>query len=885
MVASIQTAQLEAARQRIEADGPGALDEVIAALQQLDGGAAAEDHADLARVCRVAADALGRIAGDDAAFARHAERVRQHLDLVLEYATAVVADAAHLPLVPPLLSLPDAQEEQHFRDTIAVFVGNALGAVAELEEEILSVESGAQPEDAVGAIRRIVHTLKAEFGVLQMAHAQRLCHDAETAIDACTERGQHFPVDVMLAVADWLQQYLDVLSRDVTAASPPATALVQRLRDLQTHGVGEDDRDAGGAAREHAEVRSDEVVVREVPPATAAATAALSPAPAPTPDSAPAPATGSVVLRVEGEFADSLNEFLGEARSHLSEAEGALLDLEQGDAAADAEAINRTFRAFHTIKGVAGFLGLAPIVELAHVAETVLDEARAGRLVLTQTAIDLLLQSGDFVNQMLSALEGAPAPAQAQFDHLVGRLAEATRGFGEATALAGPPTGAAGQVDVDADDDDAEAGDREVDADDAPPTAAAVLRPAVAAPAAAPRGGEESRAVKVERSVKVNTTRLDMLVDMVGELVIAQSMVLQHPSIAGIGDQALVRNIGQVGKITRDLQEAAMSLRMVTVKATFQKMARLVRDVAGKSGKRVHLTIQGEETELDRTVVEQISDPLVHMIRNAVDHGIEPVDVRRRAGKPDDGRLLLRAYHQGGSIVIEIKDDGRGIDKQRVVQKAIEKELLDPGTRAEDLPDQEAFGMIFMPGFSTAEKVTDLSGRGVGMDVVRRNIEALRGKIEIDSRLGAGTVFRMRLPLTLAIIDGMVLRVGRERYVLPTMSIEQSFLCAAADVHYLADRGECVHVRGEVLPVYRLSEVFGLADAAQELTRGILVTVEVDGQRCCLFVDEILGQQQVVIKSLGGNRVLGVSGGAIMSDGRVALILDLGAVVSAAVAV
>ena len=275
------------------------------------------------------------------------------------------------------------------------------------------------------------------------------------------------------------------------------------------------------------------------------------------------------------------------------------------------------------------------------------------------------------------------------------------------------------------------------------------------------------------------------------------------------------------------------------------------------------------------------------MIRNAVDHGIEPREQRRIAGKPDDGRLLLRAYHQGGSIVIEIADDGRGIDKAKILAKAIEKGVLPPETKLADLGDQEAYGIIFLPGFSTAEKVTDLSGRGVGMDVVRRNIEALRGKIEIESKVGHGTTFRLRLPLTLAIIDGMVLRVGRERYVLPTMAIEQSFLPEKKDVHYLADRGECVRVRGEILPVYRLRDVFGIDDGASDLTKGILVVVEVDDQRACLFVDEILGQQQVVIKSLGmhGGRINGVSGGAIMSDGRVALILDIGAVVEAAVGV
>jgi two-component system chemotaxis sensor kinase CheA len=418
-------------------------------------------------------------------------------------------------------------------------------------------------------------------------------------------------------------------------------------------------------------------------------------------------------------------------------------------------------------------------------------------------------------------------------------------------------------------------------------TAPKATAPKATAPAAPVVDEHTVKVAKVERTVKVSTTRLDMLVDMVGELVIAQSMVLQDPTIQQLDSQALSRNIGQVSKITRDLQEAAMSLRMVTVKATFQKMARLVRDVAQKSNKRVALAIQGEDTELDRNVVEQISDPLVHMIRNAIDHGIEPVEDRRLAGKGPEGNLLLRAYHQGGSIVIEIKDDGRGLDKRRIVAKAVERDMLPAGTGPDDVSDAEAFALVFQAGFSTAEKVTNLSGRGVGMDVVRRNIEALRGKIEIDSKFGEGATFRMRLPLTLAIIDGMVVRAGDQRYIVPTLSIEQSFRPVASDVHYLADRGECVRVRGTVLPIYRLKRIFGQQTGYDDLTEGILIVVEVDGDNSCLFVDEIVGQQQVVIKGLGlqGERVSGVSGGAIMSDGRIALILDVASMVSSAVAV
>jgi two-component system chemotaxis sensor kinase CheA len=811
---------------------------------------------DLARACREAAETLERIAGDDALFATHAGALHSHLQTLVDFgcacAAAEQAGEQEVELAPPPpLRLLDPAEDRAYCDSVAMFVSHAIGSVQELEEEILAVETSTDVKETVGCIRRVMHTLKAEFGVLNMHGPQQLCHQAETTIDACTEQQKPFPVDLMLEIADRLKQHLDRLAQDVRAEFPDATMVLDKLRS---------------------------VAVGQPVDAAVAATPAANGEP--------------VELVVSGEFADSVPEFIQEARSHLTDAEAAMLALEgNGD---DLEHVNLTFRAFHTIKGVAGFLNLTPIVHLAHVAETLLDAGRSGRQPFQQSEVDLILQAGDMMQQLLHALEGQRPPAAATLRDLIKRLEGAgqvpAKGSAAPVATATAPAPVAHPAASDAPPASASpapvparvpsgkvaAADAEADDEVPAPAGGPVLEP---------QRSETRGAAKVERTVKVSTTRLDALVDMVGELVIAQSMVLQDQAIQRLDSQSLSRNIAQVGKITRDLQEAAMSLRMVTVKPTFQKMARLVRDVAAKSGKKVALTIQGEDTELDRNVVEQISDPLVHMIRNAIDHGIETPEDRRQRGKDAEGHLLLRAYHQGGSIVIEIQDDGRGIDKQRVVQKAVAKGLLPADTKPSDVSDQEAFNLIFLPGFSTAEKVTDLSGRGVGMDVVRRNIEALRGKIEIDSVLGAGTTFRMRLPLTLAIIDGMLVRVGGERYVVPTLSIEQSFRPSNDDVHHLIDRGECVRVRGAVLPVFRLKEIFAQQDGFDDLEQGILIVVELDGERSCLFVDEILGQQQVVIKSLGlqGDRVSGVSGGAIMSDGRIALILDVGTLVASAV--
>jgi two-component system, chemotaxis family, sensor kinase CheA len=276
----------------------------------------------------------------------------------------------------------------------------------------------------------------------------------------------------------------------------------------------------------------------------------------------------------------------------------------------------------------------------------------------------------------------------------------------------------------------------------------------------------------------------------------------------------------------------------------------------------------------------------VHMIRNSCDHGIEAAEARRAAGKPEAGTVTLRAYHSGGSIVIEIQDDGRGLDRARILAKALEKGIYTPDRALDQIPDSEVYNLIFLPGFSTAEKVTDISGRGVGMDVVRRNIEALRGKVEIQSVPGKGATFMMRLPLTMAIIDGMVVRIGTQRYVLPTLTIVQSFRPKQADVNTVVGRGEVVTVRGSLLPIYRLNRIMKLEEGVDEITDALLIVIETADSRCALMVDEIIGQQQVVIKSLGQgiNTIRGVSGGAILGDGRVALILDVNGVVKEATA-
>ena len=519
-------------------------------------------------------------------------------------------------------------------------------------------------------------------------------------------------------------------------------------------------------------------------------------------------------------------------------------------------------------------------------SENVLERARSGTLLLEGMVVDVIFEAVDLLKSLVQSVHDAlngdgMLAVFPELDEVVPRLkligsAPAGARLGDLLVQAGLVTQGAVQTALARQGSEKlKLGEQLVrDGDAKPKDVAIALRAQKAA------GGRPAASTTVTTdTVRVDPDRLDRLIDTIGELVIAESMVSQADDIKGLGSAVVQRQISQLDKITRELQELGTSLRMVPVRATFQKMARLVRDLGVKTGKQVEFATAGEDTELDRSVVERIGDPLVHMVRNAVDHGIEPsVDDRLAAGKPATARVELRAFHKGGNIHIEIHDDGRGLDKDAIVAKAIERGLIKEG---DVLTDREAFALIFEPGFSTAKQITDVSGRGVGMDVVKRNIEALRGAVDIRSEKGKGSVFTIRLPLTLAVIDGMVVRVGQERYVLPTLSIVTSIRPTPATLSSVLDRGEMLDVQGQLLPLFRLSSLFGIDEAIEDATQALAVVVEDDGRRVCLLADELLGQQQIVIKSLGETMrgLLGLSGGAIMPDGLVGLILDVNGLV------
>lgn len=387
---------------------------------------------------------------------------------------------------------------------------------------------------------------------------------------------------------------------------------------------------------------------------------------------------------------------------------------------------------------------------------------------------------------------------------------------------------------------------------------------------------EIKNTVAASTSIRVDTAKIDALINMVGEVVITQSMLgLVGENFTMDKLDQLKKGLAQLERHTRDLQQSVMNVRMLPISFVFSRFPRLVHDISSKLGKKIELKLVGENTEIDKSVVELINDPLVHLIRNSLDHGIEMPANRLAAGKSETGIIELKAYHRGGHIVIEIIDDGNGMDKKKLIAKAVEKGLIDESAV---LTDKQAFELIFLPGFSTAEKLTDISGRGVGMDVVRRNIEALGGNIEISSELGRGTTIAIHLPLTLAILDGQSVAVGDETYIVPLVSIIESINITEKMLNKVAGKGETFRLRNQYIPIIRMHKVFNVKPKNTSKTaEGVIVVVEGQGVLCGLFVDDLLGQQQVVIKSLEANyrRVEGVSGATILGDGSVALILDV----------
>jgi two-component system chemotaxis sensor kinase CheA len=572
--------------------------------------------------------------------------------------------------------------------------------------------------------------------------------------------------------------------------------------------------------------------------------------------------------------------FLEEASQLLADAEQCFLALESNPQ--DGAMLDKIFRLAHNLKGSSKAVGFEDIGVFTHRFESFLLKVKNGEIPVSSSVISLLLVCNDHIRSMVDTLKG-DLDARIDSTALMERIESASQGEPVQSDPAPVEAGPEEEIFEAPTPEEVElirlvnhSFDHPIDESVSAIEAAPVVEIAPVAKVAP----VANAAPAPEESIRVSLARLEKLINSVGELVILQT-VLREQSLSS-NAHLLRKTIHQMGKVTKEVQDISMSLRMVPLRQTFQKMQRIVRDTSGMLAKKVTLVTSGDDTELDKTVLENISDPLVHLIRNACDHGVESPEVRQAKGKAEAGTVKLNAYHQSGKLVIEVKDDGGGIDGARLTAKAIEKGILKPGTV---LPEQEAIHLIFHPGFSTKAQVTEVSGRGVGMDVVKTNIEALQGEVQVETVLGEGTTFKVILPLTLAIIDGMVVQNEGCRFVVPLSHVHETLKPAVEDVKHTTAMGEVLLLRGENLPLYRLNTLLGHKKAAMKAANEqIAMVIRYAGNPFAVLVDDILGQQQVVIKEVGNEiqNLKWMSGSAILGDGKPAIIIEMNELVKPA---
>ncbi len=617
--------------------------------------------------------------------------------------------------------------------------------------------------------------------------------------------------------------------------------------------------------------------------------------------------------------------FYEETAEHLVTMEELLLRLDVSSP--EQEELNAIFRAVHSIKGGAGTFGFDKLTKVAHVFETVLDQVRKGALDLTTEMVDLFLEGGDVLNEILSSYKEETEIDTTSSVSIIERLQaisgggvqdkpaskisekkpktkpktkgkakpkakgnkapekktapedEADLGFGffdDVEVRKEERSDSASALENSEEDEDPGFGffETEADAGDEKSRQVLAAEKLSVSPRSKARPDKTSKAHAEATSIRIGVEKVDQLFNQVGEIVITQAMLAQTAShLDPAIFEHLENGLTQLERNTRDLQESVMAIRMVPIRMVFSRFPRLVRDMKKTFNKELELVMIGEETEIDKGFIEKLSDPLTHLLRNSFDHGIESPEARKAAGKDPKGTIVLEASHQGGNVVIEVKDDGAGLNRERILAKAADQNIPVP----EGISDAEVWNLIFAPGFSTAKKVSDISGRGVGMDVVKKNVQSMGGMVEIESEAGVGSRFIIRLPLTLAIIEGMVVQVGKEVYILPITSIVESMRPKADDIKTIMGKGELVNMRGEYLPIIRLYELFGIHSEVTDPTKGVLAVIESEGGRVAVLVDELIGQQQVVIKSMETNfkKVKGIAGATILGDGHVAFILDV----------
>jgi two-component system, chemotaxis family, sensor kinase CheA len=749
------------------------------------------------------------------------------------------------------------------------FITESNEALEKTELVLLSLEEKISESDAVDSaeintIFRTFHSIKGSAGFIGLGGTQSLTHEAETLLDLIRKDKIQLSkphIDIFLEVSDTLMMMMNHLQDHFSEEEFPAdmSTLSSQISDYISAAESGEQDNVAESAPEKSETKKA----------------------GPKKETAKEPKKKAAEMS-DQELLDALitpemeKQFVVDSTELLDSLEQDLLNLEKEPD--NKEIIENAFRTLHSLKGNAGFFNYTDINQICHKAETFLDMARSGKVVPGTSQISLILQVLDFIKIAVDNLDDGKAPVIMGKIGLMDLMNEAF-GFDETEEAPKAATPKKKSIEKE------KLGKKETQAREKPEQEKNIKEaekqivtkiPALTKKTATKAEKEKPETKKsVSEVIRVDVNKLNTLMDLVGEIVISESMVSHNPDLRGIELESFEKSISYLQKNVRELQELSTSMRMIPLSGVFGKMKRLIRDLSSKNNKKIELVISGGETEVDRSVLEHISDPLVHILRNAADHGIQGPEERIKNGKSETGRIELSARQVGGEICIMIKDDGAGLNREKLLSKALEKGVIQENEM--DMPDEKVWNLIFAPGFSTAEKVSDISGRGVGMDVVLKNVEKIRGKVEVSSEDGIGTTINLRIPLTTAIVDGMIMRVEKSIYAIPTLDIKESLQVGENNIVDLIDGQEVIKIRKSLIPVLRVHELHQLSFEQKPLSEGIVVVTEKAGKGIGFLVDEILGQQQLVIKALPNylGSVPGVSGCAILGTGEICLILEL----------
>jgi len=731
------------------------------------------------------------------------------------------------------------------------FVSESLDSLDTNEAYIDSLAEEDNIEE-VNTIFRAFHTIKGLSGFFEMMIINKVTHEAETLLDIVRKQNRPQDENVINLVYksfDFLRDILSVVSSEFSDLSMESEAELMKseLKEMIVS-IESGGNDLAQKPATDIEIPKDDFKPIEKEDFNS---------------------SQESVVETDSLITDEMSvQYLTSATELVEIIENSLLNLEEDPNQPDL--VVEAFGSVHSLKGNSGFMGFSEIEALSSDIENILDSVKTGDLEIDENIITILLSNIEVIkNRLGSIADGTLKSSIEEQSEIVPP---------EPEALTKEVINHESDKQVNTENEIKIELDRientEVTKNEEKP------KPVNSTKKIQPSDGkdkakdEKSKLFK-RQDLRVETTKIDKLFDLVGELITIESMITKSPDLEGLDLPQFNKSANILNKITRELQEISMSIRMTPIEGLFNKMKRLVRDVSVKQHKKVNLSISGQETEMDKNVIDEISDPLVHILRNACDHGVETPEVRKEAGKDEQGKINLSAKYEGNEILIIIEDDGKGIDRDIILNKAIEKGLID--TDGSELTDQEVFMMIFEPGFSTAQTVTDISGRGVGMDVVKKNLEKLQGTIDVYSKLGLGSTFILRIPLTLAIMEAMLISIGEAVFALPILALRESFICDMENINKTMDGLEVVNIRNEIMPVIRLHELLNIEPKSHNLDEGIMIIIETREKKVCLFADSILGQQQAVIKTLGDfiGKVAGITGCMVLGDGSIGLILDI----------